>query len=39
MGEIYEQEDAVDEGVAQRDEGVETPPLQGVQNILNNEIH
>ena len=39
MGEVDQAQHPVNQGVAQGDESIKAPPLQGVQNILNNEIH
>ena len=38
VGEVDHGEDAVHHGVAQGDEGVDAPQLQGVQDILGQEL-
>ena len=38
VGEVDHGEDAVNHGVAQGDEGVDAPQLQGVQDILGQEL-
>ena len=38
MGEIEQHEDAVYHGIAQRNEGIKTPPLKGIDEVLHEEV-